>query len=317
MMKANMLVYEGGWLSVVITAETLVAVLIVFLNGLVAITIVKPNNRDKFRTPTNILVANMAIADVLRGLICLPSRSAHHVGWPHDFIGCLVLVALENALHKVACMGFVFVTLERYVAICHPFRYPKLFSDKGVLWFCAAMWIVGSVIGLLPVIVWNGGWNPMNYCEPMMMYPMSAMVWWNAIGICTTFTIYVAVIYSVIAAVIVKHRRQIRDLNCAKSEDQRLKIEMRGTLRCFLIVSTFALTRLPLVVLNISSHFGGVECKPCRVAFDWLRVLQSVANPLLYAIGSAKLRLEMRRTVGCSGVVAQIVRNIQSVTKMI
>lgn len=296
-----MLDLTGSELKIVITIETLVGLLIVFLNSLVFVAILRPRNKDRLRSPANILVANLAIVDVFRGLTSLPSQSAHHVGWPHNFTGCLALVALENGLHKISCLGFIYVSLERYIAICHPFRHPVMFSDKAVVGFCVSMWIVGAVVGVLPVVVWNGGWDTMMAdCDPMMMYPMSIMVWWNAIGICITFTIYVIVIYSLIGAVIVRHRRQIRDQSSVNPEQCRLKNEMRGTLRCFLIVLTFALTRLPLVVLNIANFFAGVTCSPCRMAFDWLRILQSAANPLLYAFGSTRLRREMTRLLGCS-----------------
>ena len=291
-------ILSGAKLGGVVIAEALMGMVVVFLNTLVVFVILRPRNKNRLRSVTNILVTNVALVDVLRGLTTMPSKSAYHVAWPRHFGACVALLSLENALHKMSCLGFIFLTWERYTAVCHPYRYGALFTDKWIAGYCAATWLVGAVIGGIPPIIWNEWSERMPMCHSMV-YSQAARTWWNAIAICTSFTIYVIVMYLLIGRVIARHRRQIHEQNVVREDRVKLQQQFNGTVRCFLIVAVFAITRLPMVALNILTYFAGVECEDCMVVFDWLLIMQSAANPMIYALGSARLRREIRRSLRC------------------
>ncbi|KAK2857229.1 hypothetical protein Q5P01_005964 [Channa striata] len=112
------------------------SVFTVILNLLVIISL---------HTPTNLLLLSLAVSDLLFGLVT-PLEAHRQTGcWLlgdvmctlHIFLGSLSVCASEGEM--------IFISFDRYLAVCDPLRYPTRVTVKKVQ-MCVCMWWIFSVV---------------------------------------------------------------------------------------------------------------------------------------------------------------------------
>ncbi|ESO90972.1 hypothetical protein LOTGIDRAFT_178787 [Lottia gigantea] len=113
----------------------------------------------KLRTVTNIFIVNLACADLLLGIFVLPFSAALEVldSWIFGTIWCHVWLATDVLLCTASIFNLCCISLDRYIAITRPMKYPGLMSSKRGKLLVAATWIVSFLISLPPLIGWNDG----------------------------------------------------------------------------------------------------------------------------------------------------------------
>ena len=117
-------------------------------NSLIVLIVYKT---PTLRKPINMLIANMAMSDLLYPIFLVPFRLAHlHAGsW---LIGgtlgqaiCKLHTFLSSISLLVSIQSLVLITVDRFVAIVVPLRSP-LISGKLCLFFIVATWIVAMAV---------------------------------------------------------------------------------------------------------------------------------------------------------------------------
>ena len=109
--------------------------------------------KRRFHTPTNIVIAGLAFTDFVTGLVLQPLYAGFLIAILFQSFSC----ELATTIYYFSCLcgastlwTLVVVTLERWVAIIYPFKYPILVSNKRC-YFCLTMiWIWTSTTPLLP-----------------------------------------------------------------------------------------------------------------------------------------------------------------------
>jgi hypothetical protein len=110
--------------------------------------------RDKqLRTNTNILVANMAVSDLVYSLVAIPQRfldinlSGYGRWLINGNIGlalCKILPFLQTVCLAVSFYSCIFIAVDRYHAVAHPFRGG--FSRSRLKYIMPGIWIFASVM---------------------------------------------------------------------------------------------------------------------------------------------------------------------------
>lgn len=97
-------------------------------------------------TESTIYMSSLALMDLLL-LFPLPFKmhATNHL-WPaNQQILCSVL----ESLYFVGIYGSIYtimsIAVDRWVAICHPFKAKQLRSPKAALWTCAGVWLLVAV----------------------------------------------------------------------------------------------------------------------------------------------------------------------------
>ncbi|XP_066924743.1 beta-1 adrenergic receptor-like [Clytia hemisphaerica] len=133
---------------VVAIFNLVVAVPTIMLNILV---IVAMSRKASLRKLSNKILTNLAISDLLSGLMVQPSISAILIiansQTPLD-VPCQLVIFTSVAGYTLACVSLLtvsFVSFERYVAIFYPFFYNRRISSRLLLIVCASIWIVSFV----------------------------------------------------------------------------------------------------------------------------------------------------------------------------
>uniref|UniRef100_A0A667WVC0 Trace amine-associated receptor 1-like n=2 Tax=Myripristis murdjan TaxID=586833 RepID=A0A667WVC0_9TELE len=122
---------------------TFISVLTVALNLLVIISI---SHYRQLHTPTNLVLLSLAVSDFLVGLLLIPIEIIlTGVCW---FLGehiCVFCYCTSFIVTSASVGNMVLISVDRYVAICHPLHYPsKVTQSKAKI--CVCLCWIGSVL---------------------------------------------------------------------------------------------------------------------------------------------------------------------------
>uniref|UniRef100_A0A3P9HKU7 G-protein coupled receptors family 1 profile domain-containing protein n=1 Tax=Oryzias latipes TaxID=8090 RepID=A0A3P9HKU7_ORYLA len=110
---------KGIFLNIVLS---IISVITVVLNLLVIISV---SHFRQLHSPTNIILLSLAVSDFLVGLLLLPLEIYRNTTcWYLGEIMCAVYYYLGCQIPFVSIGNIILISVDRYVAICHPLQYP-------------------------------------------------------------------------------------------------------------------------------------------------------------------------------------------------
>lgn len=111
--------------------EVLVS-LVAFFGNIISIIVFIQDKR--LRKVTNFYIISLSFADLLVGLIGIPSAIFIKIGVPRtSFSQCLTIVSLLVAFCTISILNLVAVSLDRFWAILYPLNYHRRMSSKFIL----------------------------------------------------------------------------------------------------------------------------------------------------------------------------------------
>ncbi|XP_078795758.1 trace amine-associated receptor 13c-like [Oryzias latipes] len=119
---------------------SIISVITVVLNLLVIISI---SHFRQLHSPTNIILLSLAVSDFLVGLLLLPIEIYRNTScWFLGEIMCAIYYYLACYIPFVSIGNIIFISFDRFVAICHPLHYPtRITAAKVKMWvFLCWLW---------------------------------------------------------------------------------------------------------------------------------------------------------------------------------
>ncbi|XP_064631255.1 octopamine receptor 1-like [Lineus longissimus] len=156
--------YVTARFIVMTTTLILINFAVVLGNSLVIVAVF---TSEKLRSVTNMFIASLACADLMLGVLVLPfSTTVEVLGyWVFQNLWCSVWLAVDVCLSTASILNLVAISLDRYIAITRPIRYPRMMTSKRGKILIASVWITSFVICFPPLIGWN---NPPSDTKPEM-----------------------------------------------------------------------------------------------------------------------------------------------------
>ena len=115
---------------------------------------------------TGAFVANLAVADLLQGIVGMPFVMGSSIAddWVFGRAFCEIN-GLTNMLFCVTSMMTLgAVSIDRYLSILHPLRYVTWMTNRIACIMIAYIWIHSFVLGIIPVLGWsNYDYLPYEY----------------------------------------------------------------------------------------------------------------------------------------------------------
>lgn len=110
----------------------------------------------KLRNFKNSFIANLAVADFLVG--CTEPVSVLETvrgEWPGGIVGCHVFLVFRYSLCYMSLWSILFISLDRWWSIHHPFSYRVRRSKRLAMWAIACGWTLSFIVHILPILSWH------------------------------------------------------------------------------------------------------------------------------------------------------------------
>ncbi|XP_018374604.1 PREDICTED: orexin receptor type 1-like [Trachymyrmex cornetzi] len=299
---------------------------VVFIIGLIgnALVCMAVYRNHSMRTVTNYFIVNLAVADLLVLLICLPPSVLWDVTetW---FLGlklCKAVPYLQTVSVSISVLTLTFISIDRWYAICFPLRFKSTTARAKtaiiVIWLISLLFDIPELLVLHTV--------PSNSRVQTILFTQCVCAWSQESQ--TTFTIvkliflytmpllFMSVAYWQIVRVLWKsdipgHNLSTRICRSTKiplsgggNPEGQLRSRRKAAKMLVAVVITFATCFFPVHLLSILRCTMALPSNQWTIAISliahWLCYFNSAVNPVIYNFMSGKFRKEFRRTFRCS-----------------
>ncbi|XP_053318173.1 neuromedin-U receptor 2 [Spea bombifrons] len=291
---------------------TLVYAVIFFVgvsgNILVCLVILKHHN---MRTPTNYYLFSLAVSDLLVLLLGMPLE-VYEMWSNYPFLfgawGCYFKTVLFETVCFASILSVTTVSVERYVAIIHPFRAKLKSTRSRALRILITLWILSilfsipntSTHGILLQYFPNGSLVPdsatCTVVQPLWIY--------NCIIQVTSLLFYVLPM-GVISVLYCLMGIKLRGDCSLEADKMSVSIQRPSrksvTKMLFVLVMVFAICWAPFHVDRLFFSFVVNWTEPLADVFNLIHVisgvffyLSSAVNPIIYNLLSRRFRSAFR-----------------------
>jgi allatostatin receptor len=118
-------------------------------NALVVIVVL---SNQQMRSTTNLLIINLAIADLLFVIFCIPFTGTDYMlsMWPFGNIWCKIVQYLIVVTAHASIYTLVLMSLDRFLAVVHPIASMVIRTEKNTIIAICILWIV-NITTAIPV----------------------------------------------------------------------------------------------------------------------------------------------------------------------
>ncbi|NXD09338.1 NMUR2 protein, partial [Nothocercus nigrocapillus] len=274
-------------------------------NFLVCLVIIKHRN---MKTPTNYYLFSLAVSDLLVLLFGMPLEVYEMwSNYPFLFgpVGCYFKTALFETVCFASILSVTTVSVERYVAILHPFRAKLESTRKRALRTIVVLWVL-SVLFALPNTSTHG--IMLQYFPNGTLVPGSATctvvrpMWiYNCIVQITSFLFYVLPM-GVISVLYYLMGLRLKGDKSLEVEEMAVNVQKPSrksvTKMLFVLVMVFAICWAPFHIDRLFFSFVVEWTEPLANIFNLIHVvsgvffyLSSAVNPIIYNLLSQRFRM--------------------------
>lgn len=223
---------------------------------------------SSLHSPSNLLLACLAISDIFVGLVVQPSYVAYRLlENQHGFVPCSVRMLYSTGFY--VCYGVSFMTLctigcERLLALLYHLRYLQIVSQDRVMKVVSLLWFVNISLTFLQ-------WA-YNYTFRTIH-----------LGLWVASLLIAVATQCRIIPIIRHHQRQIRNLNQTHWRGRQMQIKLAINIAS--ISAVYFVLNLPVLVITISHQ---VASKSKQITsynlYSWAETvafINSSVNPLV------------------------------------
>uniref|UniRef100_A0A2C9K1H0 G-protein coupled receptors family 1 profile domain-containing protein n=1 Tax=Biomphalaria glabrata TaxID=6526 RepID=A0A2C9K1H0_BIOGL len=287
---------------VYITAEVVVGVMSVIGNSIVIAAIWK--NR-RLHTITNVFVGNLAMADIVVGLLAAPCAALAYKGLPKNFYGCVFINSVILIVTNISILMLLGVALERFLAIKEPFLYQRTLTVRRAIYINSCIWVIGFLLGMVPMYGWNKGAKDLEVCLFTNVITYEYMVYFQFFGLVLLPLFLMMCIYIYILIIVRRHMKQTNALRNMFQQERRAQEgfskDVKAAKMLALVILFFGIFWLPVNILNSLSLFCDVACSPpyeVLLAAIVMSHANSCINPFLYAASNSRIKRAIKGIFG-------------------
>src|SRR6218665_1433055 len=297
---------------------------LVGLAGNLLVIIVVASNRQ-MRNTTNVLIINLAAADLLFIVICVPFTAIGYAipVWPFGDGWCKIYQYVVHVTAYASVYTLVMMSFDRYLAVVHPVRSMTWRTGRNASIVATASWVL--ILGVnVPVIVehrtvvYHFDGQERSACLNALIYndddPATTYYHGRVYYACFFAFAYVVplAMVSVLYGLMVKRLLYGATPGSGKAAGESMRGKRRVTRLVIVVVVIFALCWLPLqlvLVIQFVGHYTdhNFAFVAAKIACSCLAYMNSCVNPILYAFLSDNFRKSFRRFLcvmlctGCAG----------------
>ncbi|CAO4374820.1 unnamed protein product [Caenorhabditis nigoni] len=248
---------------------------------------------------TDYLILSLALADLFILWICLPTTLINSIftEWLWGQFFCRLSTWANASTSFASVYTLVAVTADRYLAICHTLKYNTSWDREYTKYVIFTVWFVAAIFGIpnwynYDLIVWQEG----NYGYRLCTSQTDQKLYFLFVNLLLAFIVpfgLISGLYTKIFITVSTHRSLAVD---ARAREDRVKLRVATMMLTVIIV--FACCWLPLYCIftyffffaDQRSEVFRITSMLIRPIFQWMSLLSSSLNPIIYIAYSHKYR---------------------------
>lgn len=260
------------------------------------------------RTPSNLFVVNLAIADFLMSLTQSPVffvASMHH-RWVFGERAC-ELYAFCGALFGICAMiTLTGIAADRCMAITRPMTTLAMVSQKKVALVLVGVWLYSLGWSLPPFFGWSAyvpeglqtscSWDYMTFSAPVRAYTILLFMCVFAIPLAVIGVCYFAIFQAIRRA-----SREVQEMVCGETHKayKRLRSEwsMAKIALGIILLYVFSWSPYAIVTLTATAGYAHLLTPYMNSVPAVIAKASAIHNPIIYAITHPKYRAAIGRYV--------------------
>lgn len=285
--------------TAMITAEVTISALVFIVgvtgNMLVILTVTS----KRMRCVRNLLIGNLAIADLITLTVCLPLIVIRRfASWPFGPFICSYFFPLTDVVVSVSIWTICVITFDRFRAIVYPFA--QKMSLKITIIVMVAIWLVSYLAVATPIIelmkirpndktlICTPEWPSKIYQKG---YRLMILIVLYIIPVCLIFFCFICIAFK-ISRNMRFARLTVRDSRSLATVQRRSRV----VVMMFVIFITFTICLLPIHLILVVSVFNAPAVRwPTFLKLFRAALLILVANSAMNPIILYMLSSEFRR----------------------
>ncbi|KAM8855062.1 trace amine-associated receptor 13c-like [Spinachia spinachia] len=257
-----------------------ISLLTVALNLLVIISI---SHFKQLQTPTNLLLLSLAVSDFFVGLFVIFQIMMIDGCWLLGDLMCSLWLILASTIIGSSVGAMVLISVDRYVAICHPLHYFTKVKPKRVQVCVCLCWMFAALFNC--VVMKNNLQHPGRYnsCIGECVVDMNYIANYFDLIVTFLFPITVIVILYIRIFVVAVHQARAMRAHIAvvTMKVTAKKSEMKAARNLGVVVVVFLMCFCPYFCFALTSS---VYTAASVTILMWLFQFNSCLNPLIYAV---------------------------------
>ncbi|XP_059757068.1 adenosine receptor A3 [Balaenoptera ricei] len=275
-----------------ITVEILIGLCAIVGNVLV-IWVVKLN--PSLQNTTFYFIVSLALADIAVGVLVMPLAIVISLGVTIHFYSCLLMACLLLIFTHASIMSLLAIAVDRYLRVKLTVRYKRVTTQRRIWLALGLCWLVSFLVGLTPMFGWNVKLNSEYHrnltflsCQFRSVMRMDYMVYfsfftWIFIPLVVMCAIYLDIFYVI-------RNKLNQNFSNSKETGAFYGREFKTAKSLFLVLFLFALSWLPLSVINCIIYFNGEVPQVVLYLGILLSHANSMMNPIVYAYKIKKFK---------------------------
>ncbi|XP_015522125.1 allatostatin-A receptor isoform X1 [Neodiprion pinetum] len=259
------------------------------------------------RSTTNLLIINLAIADLLFVIFCVPFTATDYVlpFWPFGNLWCKVVQYLIIVTACASVYTLVLMSLDRYLAVVHPIASMSVRTEAHAFFAICIAWAV-ILTASIPVLImhgeicfvfqdqYNSTTEQVTACRflPQFNWPMFQVTFFL-----TSYIIPLTLICGLYVCMLLRLWKGAH----VSAESRRGK--RRVTRLVLVVVGVFAICWCPiqliLVIKSLDLYPMTAAAVMVQIVSHVLAYTNSCVNPILYAFLSDNFRKAFRKVIYC------------------
>ncbi|XP_011639561.1 orexin receptor type 2-like [Pogonomyrmex barbatus] len=299
---------------------------VVFVVGLIgnALVCMAVYRNHSMRTVTNYFIVNLAVADLLVLLICLPPSVLWDVTetW---FLGlklCKAVPYLQTVSVSISVLTLTFISIDRWYAICFPLRFKSTTARAKtaiiIIWLVSLLFDIPELL-VLHTVPSNSRVQTILFTQCIWSWSQESQTTFTIVKLIFLYTmplLLMSVAYWQIVRVLwrsdipghnlstrICHSTEI-PLSGGGNPEGQLRSRRKAAKMLVAVVITFAICFFPVHLLSILRCTMTLPSNQWTIAISliahWLCYFNSAVNPVIYNFMSGKFRKEFKRTFRCS-----------------
>lgn len=276
-----------------------------FGNSLVVIVVLC---NPQMRSTTNLLIINLAVADLLFIVFCVPFTASDYAlpYWPFGDAWCKVVQYLVIVCAYASIYTLVLMSLDRFLAVVHPITSISLRTERNAYIAILFVWIL-ILLSCIPALKAHGEVSyTFAYADySVCIFLVSEGYNYAVFQICFFLSSYVIPLSLIFALYLLMLKRLwfgVAPGGHVSSESIRSK--KRVTRMVVVVVVIFAVCWCPVHIVLVMKGVEAYKLTPVRIAIQIaaqiLAYMNSCVNPILYAFLSDNFRKAFRKVIACN-----------------